>query len=105
MKNGECRITQGKAQIDRLIRYGKKPFILIQTRTSYERYHLYKYIESHKLKFEKIEKPDEYMKYRVDDYSLDRLCVSEYIEKVRPGEKVSMWYYKRPIIYIKVYRK
>lgn len=100
------RITQGKEQIDRLLKHKSRPFILIQTKTSYERYHLIQYVKSHKLKFKVVQDTSNYTKYVVDDYSRDNPSIDEYIEKkFGPDLEYKQIYYKRPVKFIKVYRK
>ena len=59
------RIEQAKKCVYDFIG-SKKQEVFLQLKNSYERYILYQYIKSHKLKFETIESNNEYMKYRVE---------------------------------------
>ena len=53
IKSKMTRITQAVEQINRFM-HSRKPVLMIQTKTSYERYIIYKYLKQHKLPFEKV---------------------------------------------------
>jgi hypothetical protein len=106
-KKSVRRIEQGKQQVYRLIQKKGRPYILIQTINSYERYHIIQYIKSHKLDFEIIDDENLYSLYLVNDNSLDKPGIDKYVEKVKkygPGKTCISRYYKRPVRYIKVFR-
>ncbi len=102
------RIEHGIEFINRFIKNKNenRPWILVQTRTSYEIYHLIQYINLHKLKFDIIITDDELMKYTVTDET-----PTNFLSKVIKGKMYGpdlctrRYFYKKPIKYIKVYSK
>ena len=93
------RIEQAKKCVYDFIG-SKKQEVFLQLKNSYERYILYQYIKSHKLKFETIESNNEYMKYRVVDFSLQ----IESLYNPAIHKNLSDDYYTKPIKYIRVYK-
>ena len=96
------RLEHGKLQIDKFIKNKKRQFTFIQTKTSYERYHLIQYINSHKLTFEVVINYDEYLKYTFKGDTSHKL-----LEGKRFGSELQYcnYYYTKPIKYIKLGRR